>query len=56
MDVAIIFDWFAQDSVLAAELAIDQTQREVWLRLALMWAAAARESRDDGAPPPEFHR
>jgi hypothetical protein len=26
MDIAIIFDWFAQESVLAAELAIDQTQ------------------------------
>jgi hypothetical protein len=47
MDVSIIFDWFAQESVLAAELAIDQTQREVWLRLALMWAAAARESREE---------
>jgi hypothetical protein len=34
---------------------IDQTQREVWLRLAPIWAVAARESRDDGATPPEFH-
>ena len=55
MDIAIIFEWFAQESKLAAELASDETQRQVWLRLALMWAAAARESRDDGAPPPEFH-
>ena len=50
-----IFDWLAQGSLLAAELAIDQTQRKFWLRLALMWAAAARESCDDGATPPEFH-
>jgi hypothetical protein len=51
MDIASVFEWFAQDSKLAAELAIDPTQREVWLRLALMWATAARESRDDGTPP-----
>ena len=53
MDNAIIFDWFAQESMLAAELANDQTQRELWLRLALMWAAAAHQSRDEGATPPE---
>ena len=55
MDIAIIFEWFAQESVLAAELATDQAQREVWFRLALMWAGAAREGRDDGTPSPEFH-
>jgi hypothetical protein len=55
MDIGIIFEWFAQDSMLAAEMATDPTQREVWLRLALMWATAARESRDDGTPPAEFH-
>jgi len=41
--------------LLAAKLAIDQTQRKVWLILALMWAAAARQSREEGASPPEFH-
>ena len=55
MDIGVIFEWFAQDSMLAAEMATDPTQREVWLRLALMWATAVRESRDDGASPPEFH-
>jgi hypothetical protein len=50
---AIIFGWFAQESMLAAELANNQTQRELWLRLALMWAPAARQSRDEGATPPE---
>jgi hypothetical protein len=49
LDMAIIFEWLAQDSMLAAELANEQTQRQVWLRLALMWAAAAREGCDDGA-------
>ena len=43
-----IFDWLAQGSLLAAELAIDQTQRKVWLRLALMWAAAAARCRHEG--------
>jgi hypothetical protein len=28
MDIAFIFDWLAQDSLLAAELATDQTQHE----------------------------
>jgi len=55
MDIVIIFEWFAQESALAAGLTTDPTQRGVWLRLALMWATAARESRDEGAPPPEFH-
>ena len=55
MDIAIIFDWLAQDSLLAAELANEQAQKEVWLRLALMWAAAARQSREEGASPLEFH-
>ena len=53
MDIAIIFEWFAQESALAAELATDETQREVWLRLALMWSTAAEESRDEAAMPPK---
>ena len=53
MDIAIIFEWLAQDSLLAAELVNDPTQREVWLRLALMWATAAQENRDEAATPPE---
>jgi hypothetical protein len=44
MDIAIIFDWFAQDSILAAELTTDPMPRETWLRLALMWATAAPQS------------
>jgi hypothetical protein len=44
MDIAIVFDWLAQDSVLAAELAADPMQREIWHRLALMWAVAAQQS------------
>ena len=53
MDIAIIFEWFAQGSMFAAELANEQAQREVWLRLGLLWATAARQSRDakQSAPP-----
>ena len=51
MDIASVFEWFAQESLLAAEVATDSVQREVWLRLALMWAAAARPNRDEEAPP-----
>jgi hypothetical protein len=47
MDLAIVFDWFAQDSQLASELTTDPIKREVWLRLALMWASAAQQSDDE---------
>ena len=33
MDIGIIFEWFAQDSMLAAGMATDPTQRKIWLRL-----------------------
>jgi hypothetical protein len=42
MDLAIVFDWFAQDSQLASELTTDPR-----LRLALMWASAAQQSDDE---------
>jgi hypothetical protein len=51
MDIAIVFEWFAWDSLVAAEIATDPVQREVWVRLALMWAAVAREDGDERAPP-----
>ena len=44
--VKFIFDWVAQDSVLPLNW-LTQPQREVWLRLAVMWATAARQSRAD---------
>jgi hypothetical protein len=46
MDIARVFDWFAQDSIRAAETN-EPTQREVWLRLALLWRTAAQRSRDE---------
>ena len=52
MDFGSVFEWFAQESLLAAEVATDSVQREVWLRLALMWLSAAR--RDGDEAPPEY--
>jgi hypothetical protein len=49
MDIAIVFEWFAQESVFAAELAHEQPQREIWLRLAAMWATAAALCRHEEA-------
>ena len=47
MDMVSVFEWFAQESWAAAELTYDQPQREIWLRLALMWALAALLSREE---------
>ncbi len=47
MDMAGVFEWFAQESWAAAELTHEQPQREIWLRLALMWALAALRSREE---------
>ena len=50
MDIAIVFEWFAQESVFAAELTHEQPQREIWIRLAEMWASAAARCRhEEGA-------
>jgi hypothetical protein len=45
MDIASVFEWFAQESVFAAELTHEQPQRETWIRLAVMWASAAARCR-----------
>ena len=47
MDMAGVFEWFAQESWAAAELTHEQPQREIWLRLALMWALAALRSCEE---------
>ena len=47
MDMASVFEWFAQESWAAAELTHEQPRREIWLRLALMWALAALRSREE---------
>jgi hypothetical protein len=45
MDIANVFEWFAQESVVAAQLTHEQPQREIWIRLAVMWATAAAQCR-----------
>ena len=47
MDLATVFDWFAQESMTAAEQTKEPIQREMWLRLVLLWRAAAQQSRDE---------
>ena len=49
MDIAILFEWFAQESASAAEMVHEQPEREIWFRLALMWALAALRSRHEEA-------
>jgi hypothetical protein len=47
MTLADLFDWFALDSKHVAEQTDDPKQRERWMRLAELWAAAARQSCDE---------
>jgi hypothetical protein len=47
MNIASVFEWFAQDSTLLAEENNDPRQREMLLKLASLWAAAAQRSRDE---------
>ena len=51
MEIASVFEWFAQESMNAAEQANEPRQREMLLRLALMWATAAQQCRAGEAPP-----
>jgi len=44
MNIASIFDWFAQDSAYAAEHTDEPRQRGMWLQLAEQWEAAALTS------------
>ena len=47
MDIASVFDWFAQESGRAAEQANEPRKREILLKLASQWAAAAQRCRDE---------
>jgi hypothetical protein len=53
MEIAILFDWFTYESIDAALQATDWKQREMFLRLALMWGTAAQEARKEApwTPP-----
>ena len=47
MDIMIVFEWFAQESAFAAGLTHEQPEREIWTRLALLWALAAAQCRNE---------
>ena len=49
MDITSVFEWFAQESVFAAELTHEPRQREIWTRLAVMWASAAAQCHHEDA-------
>jgi hypothetical protein len=62
MNLASVFDWFAQDSIRAAEQTNEPRKREILLKLASQWAAAAQRCRDEqltlppGTPQSSQHR
>jgi hypothetical protein len=45
MDIESVFDWFAQESMNAAEQAKEPGQRETLIKLSLLWTAAAQQSK-----------
>ena len=47
MDIAKVYDWFANESLRAAEETDQPREREILLKLALQWAAAAQVSRNE---------
>ena len=49
MNITSVFEWFAQESVFAAELTHEPRQREIWTRLAVMWESAAAQCRHEDA-------
>jgi hypothetical protein len=44
MNIASIFDWFAQESAYAAEQTHEPRQRGMWLQLAEQWEGAALQA------------
>ena len=54
MDIASVFDWFARDSMHAAEKSDDPKQRETLLKLALQWETAAQQSRAEASPQQSY--
>jgi hypothetical protein len=49
MDHVILFDWFTNESLDAALQATEWQRREMFLRLALMWGAAAQQCRKEAS-------
>jgi hypothetical protein len=55
MNIASIFDWFAQDSAYAAEHTDEPRQRGMWLQLAEQWETAALQASNGSKPPSRRH-
>ena len=53
MDIATVFEWFAQESISIAEQANEPEQRQAFTQLALLWATAAQQC-SAGAPAMQF--
>jgi hypothetical protein len=49
MNMASVYDWFARNCMQAAEQTEDPRQREILLKLAVRWAVAAQQSRDEAS-------
>jgi hypothetical protein len=47
MQTTSLFVWFARESLRAAAAIDDPKEREAWMKLAEMWAAAARHTREE---------
>jgi 5'-deoxynucleotidase YfbR-like HD superfamily hydrolase len=54
MDIATVFEWFAEESKSIAEQAAETAQREKFAKLASLWANAMAESTSAtvGSPNP----
>ena len=50
MDIAAVFDWFAQESLHAADQTAEPNQRAAFLKLAALWSDAAKISREPHHP------
>jgi hypothetical protein len=50
MDIASVFEWFAQESISIAEQAAEPEQREKLAELALLWASAAQQCSGGARP------
>ena len=49
MGLVILFDWFTNERMDAALQATEWQQREMFLRLALMWGTAAQQCRKEAS-------
>jgi hypothetical protein len=55
-NLADLFDWFALESKRIAEQTDDPKQGERWMKLAELWATAARQQGDEPKPGYAAHR